>query len=104
MSAELAPGVRVLCVETATPAQVSAWSGLLTFPVVGSIYTVRKSGPCVFSGEPAVLLREIVNPPFDFGVLFDETAFRADWFKPLDERRLDVFRAILTGIQKASGT
>lgn len=75
--------------------------GTEALPKVGTVYTVREADVCRYSGVVCVLLVEIVNPVALYwlshlGVhVHCEPAFNGNQFRPLDEKRLDVFRAML---------
>lgn len=73
-------GQRVVCVDT------SAGRYPCDLPPLekGSIYTIRDVTPCF--GELAVQIEERYRRDY---------WFRASRFRPLDERRLDIFRAML---------
>lgn len=83
-------GQRVICVDTINfhvrvknDSQKNL-NGLKT----GEIYTVREVYICPVWGIESIRINEIVRP-------FDHIGYGAFRFKPLDESRLDVFRAML---------
>lgn len=101
MSTELAPGVRVVCVR-GYDGQNNGY-GDEVLPKTGIVYTIREIFPLL--GQLCVTLNECQNEPRlyfcaeDGGFwFFGEPCFAADRFRPLDERRLDVFRSLLTPV------
>lgn len=97
-------GQRVVCVVVC-----DHWGGLrrsfpeVSLPVVGTVYTLRDvfaEPRCSQSGEVLVRLAELVNPPSKTNIGPYEAAFSSECFRPLDERRLDIFRAMLVSPPK----
>lgn len=90
MSGNFAPGQFVECIE-------SEWKSpkpKIRYPVKGSIYVVRD---VELRGHiPGIRLEEIVNDVFQFDDLRTEPAFDASAFRPVDPRRLEIFRKALT--------
>lgn len=73
----------------------------VTYPVKNGVYTVRDD--FVVKGYDCRWLRfdEIRNPvslPDDNGVMM-EACFPHPYFRPLDEKRIDVFRKLLVPIK-----
>lgn len=82
-------GQLVVCINTE-----KFGCGAQTFPVKGRVYTVREL--FTYNGEPHVHLNEIVNPPDDFPAGYGEPWFNAKRFRPVDDKRIEVFRRIAT--------
>lgn len=82
------PGQRVVCVngEKARSRAIGGWA-----PRTGGVYTVR--GSWCHDEMTLLLLEEYVHPDKFDGV--NEYGWDATRFRPLDEKRLDVFRAML---------
>jgi len=84
-------GRPIVCVDDSDP----QGHGLLygeKMPVKGRVYTIRyidTNGPISF------LLNEIYNDPTRWADEYGETLFFANRFRPLDESRIDQFRAHL---------
>lgn len=81
-------GMRVVCIND----QPRHWEedGYI-YPNKGHIYTIRQ---VVFDNlKTGLLLVEIHNPTLNGD---GEAYFNCRNFRPLDERRLDIFRSILT--------
>lgn len=90
MSYDPVPGMRVVCVSesyqaTSMPDERDA------IPRKGQVYTVRG-----LHRLGNLWLVEIRNKRRGWSTGRHEYAFHPSRFKPLDERRLDIFRAILT--------
>lgn len=95
MSYEPVPGMRVECIRT------ESIRGDEDVPQKGKVYVVRDAFVCDRTGNVGLHLVEIVNPKrsyTDFSGTYwcCEIGWDAANFRPLDERRLDVFRAALT--------
>jgi len=89
-------GMPVLCVSDLNGHRAfKSWSG--SIPTRGGVYFIREVLPDPRRGFSGVFLRlrEIVNRPYDSHVGPFEAAFAVKHFRPLDERRIDVFRQIL---------
>lgn len=63
-------------------------------PKKGIVYTVRKLMPSAITGEPLILLAEIVNPPIKFKQGMLEPPFAARRFKPLDRLKVEDFTEV----------
>ena len=95
-------GMRCVCIRQFEP-RVGLEDACL--PVKGSVYTVRAVVNGAATGAPGLYLCEIDNAHLirrpviyldqTLGYLHAELAFDADHFKPLSERRIDQFRALL---------
>ena len=88
-------GQLVLCIK------VGPWRhgyGDEAFPVGGQVYTVRRIEPAA-GDEPGLMLHEINNTPRFYscphGTVFDEKCFASSHFRPLDDTKLEIFRAAL---------
>ncbi|MFC6487334.1 hypothetical protein [Nitratireductor sp. GCM10026969] len=97
MSYDLVPGMRVVCVNSEDHRRY----GDEIMPEVGVVYTIRMAGLDEIDGNSLLRLREIINEERLYWCaalgrhVFLEPCFDAEWFRPLDERRLDVFREAL---------
>lgn len=80
-------GQRVVCVEA------HWWPNCAQPPVKGRVYTVRNIPLDPPTNTLGLRFEELFNPHVD--ALGGEWGFKAHYFRPLDERRLDVFRAML---------
>lgn len=74
----------------------------LTLPRKNSVYIVRDTCTAYSDLEQVILLREIVNPVAKYNPNFEpfEPSFRAQYFRPLDEKRIEVFRSMLQPMVK----
>jgi len=83
-------GMRVVCVN-ARPIDVGMFGFNASGLVEGTVYTIRWAGLFPFVGElhSALRLSEYIRDD-------EDTPVGAIRFRPLDERRLDIFRAVLT--------
>lgn len=98
MSGNFAPGDLVVYVDDKG---MEGGVGDETFPVLGSYYRVREATLHPRFLEPAILLEEIINPPHRYKTATGVDVYEAPWrsrrFRPVDPRRLEVFRKALTG-------
>lgn len=96
MSYDPQPRMRVVCVDEVDPESLAENPGV-TFPNKGTVYTIKKAYP----GEDGPYLR---LSELDQSVVANGESCWACWwyrhFKPLDERRLDVFRTALAPTPK----
>lgn len=97
MAYDPVPGMRVVCILK--PDRM-AWEGcderdieLLNSIQIGAVYTIREV--LVVQRHICVRLEEIVAEPRLTWLGMFELAWDANCFRPLDERRLDVFREAL---------
>lgn len=82
-------GQRVVCVDD------SNWSDdHIKHPIKGRIYTIREID--TIGGIDGFWLEEIINPIKTYCDGVCEAGFKRERFKPLDEKRLDIFREMLT--------
>jgi len=81
------PGQRVVCVDDVFPPRKNKAE---IYPIRGAVYTVRDT-ICDHRGL-AIFLVEITNKPAKYKQGVREMGFFAHRFRPLDERRLDIFR------------
>lgn len=89
MSYDPVPGMRVVCILD----NVTDWERQIpsvTFPQRGAVYTIRE-----VPIPDYLRLVEITNAPAPPPFIAVEPYFFYLAFKPLDERRLDVFREAL---------
>ncbi|PZO78466.1 MAG: hypothetical protein DI629_12275 [Mesorhizobium amorphae] len=97
MAWDFRPGMRVVCVDADPLPDTDWYCG--EEPQVGAIYTLDH----VFTdtdGELVVLLKELhrsLEAMLEWGA---DIAYLACRFRPLDETRLDVFRALLNPAPK----
>lgn len=87
-------GQRVVCVAYRgedRPSNV----GVENRPRIGGVYTIRDIGQDS-KERLGVWLEEVVNRPVPTLVGLRERGFFIQCFRALDERRLDIFRAMLT--------
>jgi hypothetical protein len=86
---------KVICIRTRNSSKPRTYPE--NFPVLYGIYTIREIE--IVSGRPVIRLHEIKNEKrmYNFGGVpkFAEVAFGAYAFRPLDESKLDQFRALL---------
>ena len=87
------PGQLVICVRTPGNPQGEV------VPRKGTVYTIREAYRYP-DRRVGVRLREIVNEPRRYRQGTHEGRFLADCFRPLDDTKLDVFRAVLTDAPK----
>lgn len=83
-------GQRVVCVDDKGFNE----KGLI-YPIKGKVYTIREVKYYPDGDFYSFRLEEIVNQPKEYKQGYGEKAFREFRFKPLDEKRLDIFRAML---------
>ncbi len=93
------PGQLVVCVDGTFPPDSDLYYGDETFVVAGAVYTVRETF-LEFEGTHTITVEEIVNPAKDYADGEVEFHFAARRFRPLDDTKLDVFRAVLTDAPK----
>lgn len=99
--ADFQPGRRVVCIGEVGefPPGNLILGPLPQRPVKGRVYTIKKAELCRISGKLSLDLFEIVNEPVLLrwnGVCYTEPVlFLADYFRPLDDTRLDQFRKLL---------
>lgn len=88
-------GQRVVCIDDSFLSSVDTYLKKIGYvnPKKYDILTIRE----IRSDAKAIgiLFKEIRNPAVSTTGGFIEVAFRSERFKPLDESRLDVFRAML---------
>lgn len=87
-------GCRVVCTDN------SQWDRTVmsACPEVGKVYTVRNLAPYLGGGHTGLMFVEVRSFVTGRLLVFGSDAewwFQSIYFKPLDERRLDVFRQIL---------
>lgn len=90
-------GMKVVCIRENSCKDWGGYYAKCRYPIVGEVYTLRWI-KAYETGEVGVLLMEIVNPVGDFKVgLAGETLFRAEQFRPVQERKSDIsiFTAML---------
>lgn len=98
-------GRRVVCigVDSEIPAGVRL-IGAPPVPEVGRVYTISKVAPGAWTGELAIGLAEFGDVIRFFllhgDLCFGELLFKAKYFRPLDEGRLDQFRMMLVPAPK----
>lgn len=89
-------GQRVVCIDDVFDERfVRIADGL---PIKGMVYTIRTIRE--IDGEIGFLLHEIKNKEFQFLNAYGEQGFLSKRFKPLDEKRIDIFRAMLKSKEK----
>jgi hypothetical protein len=75
---------------------IADWSdqGIIGTPKRGVVYTIRSIEP--FPEGLALRFVEIVNPPMKWSTgFFGEAGYAAEFFRPVVEGRIAVFRALL---------
>lgn len=98
-------GMKCVCVEDRPNSVLgippspgfTGWSGNMHGLTKGKIYTVRALGTDEFTGNPVLLLVEIVRPMNRFATR--EQGFRTDRFRPLVSRSTDTGFSILADIR-----
>lgn len=89
MECKFVEGQRVVAIRAVCPSSGDN-------PIVkGRVYTIRKIGLSWRSQTPVLFFAEIINRPYKTPRGWEEFGYRATHFKPLDEKRLDVFRSLL---------
>lgn len=91
-------GQRIVCIADYAGIDRKAISALgLTLPLKGFVFTVRDTSKAYGDLEQIILLGEIVNPVAKYNPEFEpfEPWFRARYFRPVDEKRIEVFRKML---------
>lgn len=87
-------GMRVVCVVDVTPASIAKFPA--QWPYKGGVYTIETVNHWPVQGTLLTFL-ELDNTDFVArGESQIEPGFSQWGFRPLDERRLDIFRSILT--------
>lgn len=71
---------------------------LIDRPIAGHVYTVREIIRSV--ADASIRLHEIRNEPLYYADGYNEAAFFCCRFRPLNESRLDIFRAHLAPLTK----
>ncbi len=89
-------GQRVICVRPPRPTDYGE-----VCAVKGVVYTVRNAAVGV--DGPLIRVEEIVNRPRKYFGGVTECWFMVTNFRPVDERRLDVFRSALEPVKTVAG-
>ena len=107
MSWEFRPGMRVVCInDSYTPeGRLALAIHNIQKPKKGRVYTIRDVMSEPIQGHLVVRLVEIVNAPAPY-INSDiiEPFYLAKRFRPLDEKRLDVFRQHLVPAPRERAT
>ncbi len=90
-------GQRVVCIDDEWSHREEQERYGLTMPKKGTVYTVRTIGPSLTTetDELYIRLAEISNPVISRHGATAEPHFNVNMFRPLAEKRIDVFRAML---------
>lgn len=93
-------GQKVVCVA-ASAADPSKWPHV-TFPAIGSAYTIREifEGPDKWAGKTYFRLCEIINPLQDSCIGPFEAGFRSLLFRPVKTTSIGIFTQMLTPVPK----
>lgn len=82
-------GQRVVCIND----DWRGGNGTVNRPKKNDILTIRRI--YCYNGAVGFVFKELINPPVHAVVGFVEQMFMATQFKPLNESRLDIFRAMM---------
>lgn len=87
-------GQRVVCVDDKSPAV--SWSGDLSWPTEGQIYTISWAGICPRFNKQAVQLAEFPTVTDDGRNI----RYQAKRFRPVKETNISIFTAMLSPAPK----
>lgn len=88
-------GQRVVCVDD------SNWDdSKVNRPIKGIVYTIRSIESFELENVFAFLLNEVINQPEQYRNGYSEKFFKEHRFRPIDEKRIDMFRAMLKNKEK----
>lgn len=105
MAKDIGPGSLVKCLKAPQEGRL-AWSRVPNWPTVGRIYTVRNVIDQQWSqtqSDPAYLLVEVVNPPQAWATGEYEVGFWAEWFTPVDDDSIQIFRDLAQPVRDKVG-
>jgi hypothetical protein len=90
-------GQHVVCIDNSGP--LESLKGEIA-PTIGIVYTIRRIEYVESWDKTGILLAEIINPRFDTSIGLMERLMPSEWFRPVDETKLDVFRTLLKPVDE----